>query len=217
MIHFSDAEKIEAFDRISKCFLQQNFGSVGKSDLELMFFSIVIEHLLKHGLPYDDYTISKLLGITQQRVRNMKVKNQLRYEHSFDWKKALLSRVSNASFSLDDRFITIFIDDPNLFIEVQHYIEVNGGCVDYTLNPKLLKMNTSDFAKLLVEIGSVDHEKEVWKVLRQVYRDENGIIGEITKDTIGTRLKNCSALGVLKDVITGIGIEVAKSYLTKGL
>ena len=216
MIHFSDSEKIEAFDRIADCFLQQNFGSVGKSDLELIFFSIVIEHLLNNGLSYDDYNISKLLGITQQRVRNLKVKNQLRYEHSFDWKKALLSRVANASFSPDDRYITIFIDDPNLFIEVQHYIEANGGYVDYTLNPKLLKMNTRDFAKLLVEIGSADNEKEVWKVLRQVYREENGNIGEITKDTFATKFKNCT-LSMLKDVITGIGVELASRCLPTGL
>lgn len=215
MIHLSDSEKIEAFDRISECFLQQNFGSVGKSDLELMFFSIVIEHLLKHDLPYDDYTISKLLGITQQRVRNLKVKNQLRYEHSFDWKNALLSKVSNASFSPDDRFIIVFIDDPNLSIEVQHYIEANGGHVDYTLNPKLLKMNTRDFAKLLVEIGSVDHEKEVWKALRQVYREENEDIGEITKDTIGTRLKN-GTFSMVKEVITGIVVECASKCLPIG-
>lgn len=214
-MHLSDSEKIEAFDRISECFLQQNFGSVGKSDLELMFFSIVIEHLLKHDLPHDDYSISKLLGITQQRVRNLKVKNQLRYEHSFDWEKALLSRVSNASFSPDDQFVTIFIDDPNLFIEVQHYIEASGGYVDYTLNPKLLKMNTRDFAKLLVEIGSADNEEEFWKVLRQVYREEeNNDVNKITKETFGTQLQNCT-FSVLKDVITGIASGYVSGLLTR--
>lgn len=44
-------------------------------------------------------------------------------------KKALLLRAGNASFSPDNRFITIFIDDPNLFMEIRHYIEINGDYV----------------------------------------------------------------------------------------
>jgi len=37
-LSFSTDEKIKAFDRISECFLQRNFGSVGKSGIELLFF-----------------------------------------------------------------------------------------------------------------------------------------------------------------------------------
>lgn len=72
-------------------------------------------------------------------------------------------------------------------------------------------MHTRNFSKLLAEIGSTENEEEVWEVLRQVYRDVNGNIGEITKDTIGTRLKNCT-FSMVKDIITGI----ASGHITKG-
>lgn len=214
-IQFDDEEKIVAFDRIADCFLQQNFGSVGKSDLELIFFSIVIEHLLNNQLPYDDYSMSKLLGITQQRVRNLKVKNQLRYEHTFDWKEALYKRVGSDRYlySPDERYISIFIDDPNLSIEVQNYIEKNGGYVDYTLNPKILKMSTRDFANLLVEIGSVEHPDDVWKIVQQKYRDEEGNIAEITKETFSTKLKN-GTISFAKDIIVGICTELVTKQLS---
>ena len=61
---FSDSEKIAIFDKISEMFYKQNFGSTSKSDFELLLFSEYLDNHIKNDDLYDDYTISKELGIT---------------------------------------------------------------------------------------------------------------------------------------------------------
>lgn len=78
-VDFSVEEKAEAFDSISELYFDRNFGSTSKSDFETLLFSIYIEHLIKNGLPYDDYIMSKTLGITETRVRALKERKQLKY------------------------------------------------------------------------------------------------------------------------------------------
>lgn len=204
-LQFTEHEKIAAFDRFSECFLKQNFGSVGKSDLELLFFSVVWEHLQAHHISTDDYFISNILGITQQRVRNLKIKNQLRNQYAYDWKADLVRLARNARYSDDDRYITISLDNPILMIEIQHFIETKGGMVDFSINPKLLKMQTRDFAVLLLEIGMVQNENGAWKLLREVYQTETNGIEEITKEnwqkTVGKGALNF-AKGVIAELLT---------------
>ena len=139
MLAMSLKEKAEAFDQLSDCFLRQNFGTVKNAEIELKFFSIILEHLLEHGQPYDDYALSNLLGIKQAKVRELKVEKQLRYRHAFDWRQALVSRVKNVRCSADGRWATVNLDDPNLQIEVENYLEQHGHQYDYSLNKKLLK------------------------------------------------------------------------------
>ena len=85
-VSFTNEEKIIAFDEIASQFYEANFGQASKADIELMMFRLYIEKLIKQHRNPDgtvdyrkcsDYKISKDLGITQQRVRNLKVKNQL--------------------------------------------------------------------------------------------------------------------------------------------
>ena len=202
-LSFSDNEKIRAFDRMAVCFLNNNFGSVSKSDLELIFFSILMEHLQVNNLSTDDYFISNILGITQQRVRNLKIKNQLRNQYAYDWKAELVHLARTARYSDDERYIIISLDNPILMIELQHFIEINGGMVDYSLNPKLLKMQTCDFAVLLLEIGMAENEKAVWKLLREKYRAEAKGIEEITEENWRKKVGK-GTLNFAKDVISGV-------------
>ena len=191
MVPFSDIEKIEAFDRIATCFLQQNFGSVGKSDLELLMFSILWNHCKKHNIKCDDYSLSNILGITQQRFRNLKVKNQLRYpDENYDWKIELARLAQHLQFRENDSYIVISIDNPLLMIEIQHFIEEKGGLVDRSFNPKLLKMPTRDFAVLMMEVGLAKNETAVWKKLRTVKQQEKDAIEAITKDNWKKRIYN---------------------------
>lgn len=206
-LSFTTDEKIKAFDRISECFLQRNFGSVGKSDIELLFFSTVMEHLKANHLPSDDYAVSKILGITQQRVRNLKVKNQLRNPQAFDWKVEFAEKAQNVRYIADDSCVIVNLDDPVLFIEVQHFIEQHNGIVDYTLNPKLLKMQTRDFAMLLVEIGISNNEDRALGVLRKQYQQEAGVNEQVTREGLIKRLWNGST-EFAKEIISTLIIEM---------
>lgn len=71
-IIFSDKEKEDAFDVIAGLYFNRNFGSVSKADFETLLFSIYIEHLIDNNLPYDDFSMSNSLGISESRIRTLK-------------------------------------------------------------------------------------------------------------------------------------------------
>ena len=80
-------KKADAFDRIAKLFYFRNFGTANKSDIELLMFDFLLNVLIENNTDNDnvldynecsDYYIAKLLGITQEKVRNLKVKKQAR-------------------------------------------------------------------------------------------------------------------------------------------
>ena len=71
-MNWDDSEKEELFKKISFAYFERNFGSMSKSDLETLLFSEYIEHHIRHRLPYDDYTLSKELGINKARIRTLK-------------------------------------------------------------------------------------------------------------------------------------------------
>ena len=82
-VTFEPDEKIQLFDEIADCFYKANFGQISKADMELMMFRFYIEKMISSNMTEDgtidykkcsDYKISKDLGITQQRVRNLKFK-----------------------------------------------------------------------------------------------------------------------------------------------
>lgn len=84
---FTNDEKIIVFDKIAALYFEKNFGSTTKADFETLLFSEYIEHCMRCGEPYDDYSLSKKLGITQLRIRSLKERKELKYPCSdFDWK-----------------------------------------------------------------------------------------------------------------------------------
>lgn len=78
-MNFSNEEKIAIFDKIEQHYFIRNFGSMTKTDFETLLFSEYIEHRIKNKLPFDDYSLSKELGITQSRIRAFKERKELKY------------------------------------------------------------------------------------------------------------------------------------------
>lgn len=166
---FSSVEaKAKAFDEIAKQYYFCNFGSMSKTDLDTLMFSIYIDRILEQEEydfnAYSDYTISKELGITQTKISNLKVKKQLKYPYEkFDWKKSFARICQNARF--EDGKIKIYIPDKNLYLELQNIIESKGGYVDFTLNQKLLVLSPEYFVDLMFEISEEEGREELQDAL----------------------------------------------------
>ena len=97
----------KAFEELTKRFYRQNFGQMSKSDFEALMFHFYMKKLVEQYqnsagvLDYNkcsDYKISQELGITQQRVANLKVKSQLLYPIEFKWENSFASLIQNARF-----------------------------------------------------------------------------------------------------------------------
>lgn len=204
-VSFSQKEKADAFDRIMERYYNKNFGQILKSDIDLIMFDIYIKKMIKENVNEDkvlnynkcsDYIIAKELGLTQQRVRNYKIRSQLVYpvsEEDFKWRKSFASIVKNARYDRDTHKVSISIPDPNLYYEIQNYLEENGFYIEMQFNSKLMIMRIEFFVELLVAIEDEEERKEIIKKLKKQFAENGKTEKEIEKEGIGKAL-----IGVVK-------------------
>jgi len=201
---FDKESKVAAFDELAKNFYERNFGSMQKSDIEVLMFSLFIERILKkEGLEYNDfsdYKMSKALGITQQRINNLKVKKELKYPNEdFDWKKSFARISKNARFGKDDK-IKIYIPDPNVYIELKNVIESQGGYVEITLNPKLLQLPPEYYLWLIREICSEEEKKQLDIAIKKQMKDSQFNAKDFGPMTMKKFIKD-KGVDILADVV----------------
>ena len=194
-ISFTDSEKIAMFDEIASHFYEANFGQASKADIEMMMFNFYIKKIIEDNQEQDgtidynkcsDYKISKDLGITQQRVRNLKVKNQLINPIDFKWEKSFAKLVENAKF--ENQKVIISIPDPNLFYEIQNFLEEQGAYIDKQLNSKLLVIREEYFADLLVALEPDSNRKQVVKVIKKAFKEQTKSEKQFDEKNIGKTL-----------------------------
>lgn len=152
---FSDEEILKFYNDISKAYFNRNFGTMSKSDFETLIFSHYIEHYLNSGVVLDDYTLSKKLGLTQNRVRALKERKELKYPYeNFEWEKAFAENIKNAKYDKLAQRIKIVIDDVNVITEVRHRIEMLGYYDEYQLNKRILQMPLDGFLDLCISLSN---------------------------------------------------------------
>ena len=169
----TDSEKAMAFDKIAKQFYYGNFGTMQKSDIETLLFSLYLDRILEQSQDdmqtYSDYTLSKYLGITQNKVESLKVKKELKYPYpQFDWKKSFERISKNAQY--ENGKIKIHIPDKNLYLEIKNAVESVGGYVDVQLNSKLLQMSPSYFINLVLKIADESEKEALQKTIKDEIR-----------------------------------------------
>ncbi|MBO4635870.1 MAG: hypothetical protein J5685_01870 [Clostridiales bacterium] len=165
-----DRKQSEYFQEISKLFFERNFGQATKSEIELLMFHIYMEQLGDRASTVTDYRIGLELGITAQRVRNLKVKEQLKFPRKIEWKNELLYLMDRARY--DDPYIVVDMPDPNLLNEIRNYLEENGKYVIIQRNPRLLTMRVEFFLDLIIEIDDRGKDK-IFKELKAKIRKDN--------------------------------------------
>ncbi len=225
-------EKAELFDLIATKYYNTNFGSFSKSESDLLMFSIYLDKLIDKEKNFDDYNISKDLGIVQANVRQLKKKKQLIYPRDYKWYEAFLNYSQNATLDNTGR-IVISIPDPNVYIELQHAIEELGGYVEIQLNSKLLKIPPGYFIELLLKIHQLDNgldnssakklKSDLIKKLNSKYHNDEKLKEKFTEKSFSSKLtqqgiKLC--LGILEEVVPGgaivsKGIDLCKTLFEK--
>ncbi len=216
-----DKTKAEAFDKIAERFYRKNFGTMSKTDMETLMFSIYIEQILKKGdkkfSAYSDYTLAKQLGISQTKVSNLKVRKQLQYPRDYDWRESFKEISDRARY--ENGKISIQIPDINLYYDIKNDIEEKGGFVEVTLNRTLLVIPLNYFLDFMAEV--VADEKDRDKIRKEVQAEfrKHKIDQEIAeREPIGKYLKKIgtdTAIEIIGNVVkafagpTTLGVECA--------
>lgn len=196
---FSEDEKIVIFDKIANNYFVRNFGSMSKTDFETLLFSEYIEHRIRVGLPYDDYSLSKELGITQSRIRSLKERKELKYPYKdFKWQNAFAESVKNAKYDKNDHYVKMIIQDINVMTEVRNHIETAGWYDECSLNKKLLRIPLDCFAEICYtdEAFSEVFTDETKKIVKRISNAENtdvqAFLEDFTKDGFKSFLMSAS-------------------------
>ena len=157
---FNETEKCAIFDKIAENYFEHNFGSMTKSDFETLLFSEYIEHCIKNNLPFDDYTLSKKLGITQPRIRALKERKELKYPYKdFDWRIPFLEAIRNAKYDSRTHSVKMIVQDVNVMNEIRNFLEQNGWYDECSLNKKLLTLPLECFVDVFDQNGAFDSVK----------------------------------------------------------
>ncbi len=193
---FNDQKtKAEAFDKIAENFYFANFGAMSKSEFEVLMFSIYIEQILENSeddfLTYSDYTLSKILGISQPKIKNLKIKKELRYPYyKFKWKESFKRIIQNARYDSSSKMIKLSIPDPNLFIELQNAIEENGGYLEYNFNSKLLQVSSENYLHLLYLIADENEKEILMEAIRNEMQRNQINVNEFATDDFTREVKS---------------------------
>ena len=210
----SSDEKIEAFDLIASKFYRKNFGTMSKTDFELLLFGIYIRYSKMHKLPTDDYSISRELGITQSKVRNLKLRNELQKNILTDdlWKQEFANCVETAIYDDNKKLVKVMVPEVTVMMELRHFMEENRWYDEYHLNPKLFQCPLDFFIPLCEKLDGTDGltidasvRKKLCSLNKQASEAEQSAIAKILNGAIEDGFKDLAWKGT-----TAIIIEVLK-------
>lgn len=156
----------DAFYDLCNMFFDKNFGFATKSEIEIFLFHHLLESLRNDNEKISDYHLSKQIGITQQRIRNLRIKENLMYPSAIDILTEFEKLIQKASYDTNTKKIIIDIEDPNLYIELQHVLqEEHNAYIDKQLNSRLLIIKPNYLFSLLATLS--ENEKEIISQLKK--------------------------------------------------
>lgn len=173
------------FSEIKKRCLDRNFGTLSKSEFDLMLFHYYLVNKQEEvGSRYvSDYDIGRDLGLTIQRVRSLREREALKWGLKDDWKKSFKKCLERARYQSKDKVITIPIPDVNVIKEVRNLLESRWLFDDYHSNPKvfqcrcevlvaiclnLVDESNDEFCKSILDVLSKGDDKDIVRVIREM-------------------------------------------------
>ena len=208
--------KSKCFDELKALYYNKNFGTTPKAEIDLLMFRFYLEDKIAENLDDDnvvdyskisDFKIAKELGLTPQKVKNLKIKVQMKYPNTggFDWQKSFRKILANSkNLTVENGYIKISIPDPNVKMELEEFLNDRGTFANYELNSKLLSIKKSDFS-LIFDLCDIkkDEQKKFEKELRKSAKAQ-GIQGADNLSILGAIESLTSIAANTTDVATNI-------------
>ncbi len=149
-------------------YLTPAFGSLTKSELDLLVFSLL--HEVGYFRPSDSqYDIARRLRLTPTRVRSLTMQMQLR--DTSQTETSLVARLvdclSTARFVKDGAMISFGVEDPLLSADIAARLKSLGAITDSSFNREIVKIPRDAFADLVGTLLPPDRRETVRKALIQ--------------------------------------------------
>jgi len=220
-IPIKEENKSAALEFILKNAFKSGFGTLNKSELDLILFAAI----MKFGYDGDtDLQLSKYLQITQRRISNLKEKVSVKYS-LIDTKKAIKYFIEKLEFAKkSDTYIDVPIADVAVKNEVEGILDKYNLLLHSQLNQKIFRIRIDDLFELLLifqseEQSDIPYDDFREKVLSNL-KNNTEVLKKIEMEVssegkIEHRFKNKLlksgvdiGLEILKEVIPGGGIAL---------
>lgn len=221
---YKKEEKAAIFDEIMDKYLTNGFHSMTKGEWDTYLFHVLFQYLSVHDKGNtSDYRLSKMLGITQSRIRNLKIREGLVYratDYENNWKTFFSGYIENALYDKYSGVIKMNIPDVNVLSEVRNFMEENGWYDEYQLNPKLFQCNLGIFLQLCEKIEPAELSDQASSFLKNLEKQadcdktaldffKKGEIGKgvkklgkkISKETLDCLMNIIPAGGIVRKTI----------------
>lgn len=113
-------------EKLYKLYFQRNFGTTMKSQIDLIMFETYLSLCKKpkNELSIDDFDMAFNLGITENKVRNLKENVIVKFEsYSDDWMNSFVKVIDSAFYDEKKHLVKILISDKYTMINLRHYLE----------------------------------------------------------------------------------------------
>ena len=213
----------EALEFILENAFNSGFGTLNKSELDLILFSAILKY--SDQKLNSDFELSKYLQITQQRVRNLKEKASVKYL-SFSREEAINTFVDKVQYSkVNDIFFDIPIYDIRVKNELEAILEENNILLHTQLNEKIFRIRIDDFLEFCIIIESESNpdtsvkevEKNIIKFLQERSKEDQDFAKKIAPES--NSWSKLTKETVKKSIVRGglhFGIDVIASLIPGG-
>lgn len=174
------------------------FGATPKSEVDqLVFDSLVTVKLIDPDGPI--YDIARVLKITPARARSLLFQHQLRHDDT-DLDHRVLTTLSQAKFSLDDKRLSFGIESPLVRSVIEARLKSAGVFSDISLSGEILKVPVNQLGVFVKAFVSGDRADQLQKRLKGV-KDDAGVVAAL--NTFGKAVAEDLAKDTAKDLAKG--------------
>lgn len=208
-----------------KC-LEQNFGTLSKSEFDLLLFHYyLLDRQEKAAGKYvTDYEIGRDLGLTIQRVRSLRERDALKWRSQDNyWKERFLACLKHAHYDEKSGTVKILVLDVNIIKEVRNFIETAGLIDDYQLNPKVFQCNLDALIAMCLDFKSGSDDNLCGRILDELRdcKDRNVARAvDAQEQPIRSLIKKAAIIGAQETIasipyIGGASKEIVGKFLEK--
>jgi hypothetical protein len=217
----------EALDFIFDNAFKSGFGTLGKSDLDLILFEAVLKY--SDNKSKSDLELSKYLQITQQRIRALKEKASVKFP-AIDRKEAIDQFLEKAKKAkVDDKYIDVPINDISVKNEIEGWLDELDIVLHSQLNPKVFRLRIDDFMELLLAMDAELSKNNNFQSIESKYdsilhyvkdnaQKGNEAVSKIFKsdDDISNLTKKSLKEAMVKGGIS-VGLDLLASFIPGGI
>jgi hypothetical protein len=140
-----------AVDKFTKAMLDSPWGSVSKSEIDLLIFTLLMDSG-RLGAHASDFSIADLLSTTPARVRNLRFRYDQRIIKEDPEKLASMMVAKNFSFASTKSTDVLDVTIHRTYL--RHYFVSKleeRRAMTYERTPSVLSMNREEFVRILIE------------------------------------------------------------------